>query len=108
MTEPFVAQLRTQGEALPLAATGTSAMTVRVEMPELWETIRVEVSPDEPVAALKRRALEVFLSGAAAPERFVLKLNGWNVLDESAPVASTGAGEGAVFLLTHRLRRPVR
>jgi hypothetical protein len=39
---------------------------------------------------------------------FVLKLNGWEVLDETASLAATGAVDGSIFLVTNRKRRPVR
>jgi hypothetical protein len=41
-------------------------------------------------------------------EDYVLKLNGWEVLDESASLAATGAVDGSIFLVTGRRRRPVR
>ena len=108
MTEPFVAQLRTRGEVIELAAAGP-AIVVRVEMPEVWDTVRVHASPDERVLTLKRRALEVLYPGTELhDEDYVMKLNGWEVLDESASLAATGAVDGSIFLVTHRRRRPVR
>jgi hypothetical protein len=58
MTEPFVAQLRTRGDTIELASPGGPAITVRVEMPEVWDAVRVHASPDERVLTIKRRALE--------------------------------------------------
>ena len=107
--EPFVAQLRTRGDTIELAAPGGPAITVRVEMPEVWDVVKVHASPDEPVLTIKRRALEALNPGAdMRDEAYVLKLNGWEVLDESASLAVTGAVDGSIFLVTNRRRRPVR
>jgi hypothetical protein len=38
----------------------------------------------------------------------VLKLHGWEVLDETATLAATGAVDGSIFVLTSRKRRPVK
>jgi hypothetical protein len=109
MTTPaFVNQLRARGEPIRIAPAGTPAITVRVEMAEVWDTVKLIVSPDEPVLTVKRRALEALYPAGEQHERFVLKLNGWEVLDESASVAATGAVDGSNYLLTFRNRRPVR
>jgi hypothetical protein len=108
MTEPFVNQLRTRGEAIELASPGGPAITVRVEMPEVWDVVRVHASPDERILLIKLRALEALSPGTEAHEEFVLKLHGWEVLDEDATLASTGAVDGSIFLITHRRRRAVR
>ena len=39
--EPFVAQLRTRGDTIELASPDGPAITVRVEMPEVWDVVRV-------------------------------------------------------------------
>ena len=109
MTEPFVAQLRTRGKVIELASPDGSAITVRVEMPEVWDVVRVHASPDEHALTVKRRALEALMPGAELhDEDYVLKLHGWEVLDESASLAATGAVDGSIFLVTNRRRRPVR
>lgn len=109
MTEPFVTQLRSRPDALELASPGDPAITVRVEVPEVWDVVRVHASPDERVITLKRRALEVLLPGSELrDEEFVVKLHGWEVLDEGASLAAAGAVDGSIFLITHRLRRAVR
>jgi hypothetical protein len=108
MTGPFVAQLRSRGDTLQMAPAGAPHIVVRVEMPEVWDTIRVAVSPDDSIVALKVRALEALYPTAEPHEEFVLKLRGWEVLDESVSVLRSGAIDGSCFLLTHRRRRPVR
>ena len=108
MKTPFVAQLRSRREPLQLAPAGGDAITVRVEMPEVWDTVAAVVSPAEPVTTLKRRALDALFPDGELQEDFVLKLRGWEVLDEQASLATVGAVNGSIFLLTHRRRRPVR
>lgn len=109
MTEPFVTQLRTRGRTIELASPDGPSMTVRVEMPEVWDVVRVHASPDERAITVKRRALEALMPGAELnDESYVLKLNGWEVLDETASLAATGAVDGSIFLVTGRRRRPVR
>ena len=108
MSAPFVAQLRSRPGIVRLGDDGAQRITVRVQMPEVWDVLRVETPAEEPVVSLKRRALEVLFPQAEFHEDFVLKLNGFEVLDESASVADVGAKNGSTFLLMHRRRRPVR
>jgi len=109
MTAPFVTQLRTRGDTIELASPDGPAITVRVQMPEVWDAVRVHASPDERAITVKRRALEALKPGAELrDEDYVLKLNGWEVLDESASLAATGAVDGSTFLVTYRWRRAVR
>jgi hypothetical protein len=108
MSAPFVTQLRTRGDVIQMAPVGTAAITVRVEMPEVWDVVRVSVLPAEPVSALKLRALAALYPAAERAEEFVMKLRGFEVLDEGASLESVGAIDGSIFLLTHRRRRPVR
>ena len=108
MTAPFVTQLRARGEALQLADAGTPSITVRVQMPDVWDTVRAVVSPDEPVVGLKVAALQALYPVGEYHEEFVLKFRGWEVLDENATLASAGAIDGSIFLLTFRRRRAVR
>lgn len=108
MTAPFVTQIRARSAPLQLAAAGAPAITVRVGMPEVWDTIKVVVSPDEPVIGLKVRALEVLYPKGEFHEEFVLKLHGWEVLDENLSLTAAGAVDGSIFLLSGRNRRPVR
>jgi hypothetical protein len=107
-SEPFVSGLRARRGTIDLSRSGDSAITIRVEMPEVWDTVRVVASSTEPVAAIKRAALEALFPSDAHGDEFVIKLRGWEVLDESASLADAGAADGSIFLLTHRRRRPVK
>jgi len=110
VSAPFVSTLRARPGEIRIASDGgaADALTVRVQMPEVWDVVRVVLPPTEPVVSLKRRALEALYPEATAHEQFVLKLGGFEVLDEQQSVADAGALNGSTFLLTHRRRRPVR
>ena len=108
MSEPFVTTLRARYTTIQLAPPGADAITIRVEMPEVWDVVRIVVAPSEPVLTVKARALEALFPEAELHEDFVLKLRGWEILDEAASLADAGALDGSILLLTHRRRRPVR
>ena len=90
-----------------MGAPGASALTIRVEVPERWDVALLSAAPTASVSAVKRAALH-----AVSPEDdaadYVIKLRGFEVLDESVSLADAGARDGSIFLLTHRRRRPVR
>lgn len=104
VTLPF----RARGTALALGADDASAITVRVQLPELWETIAVRCGGAVSVAALKTAALEAFGQRLHQAHEYVMKLRGHEVRDEAATVTGAGARDGSTFLLTYRHRRPVR
>ena len=106
MTTPFVTSLRARPETLVLG--NAPRLTLRVEMPEVWDAVRIQAPGAEPISAIKEKALEALYPNGASYADFVLKLNGYEVLDESVPLSQTGAIDGSTFLLTFRRRRPVR
>jgi hypothetical protein len=108
MSAPFVATVRSRPETVRLAPDGAPTIAVRVQMPEVWDVVRFAVPPTTTARELKLRALEELFPGATYPEDFVLKLRGWEVLDEAAPLAEIGVLDGSILLLTSRRRRPVR
>jgi hypothetical protein len=83
-------------------------MTLRVEVPEVWDVVRFEVTPSTPAAALKQRALEALVPDFSSPDEWVLKLRGFEILDERVPLSETGASNGSTFLITRRRRQPVK
>jgi hypothetical protein len=104
---PFVSELRTRDGALRIGS-GTPTMTLRVEAAEVWDAVIVETNPSSPVFELKRAAVTALLGAKANPDDFVLKLRGFEVLNEDVSLAEAGAIEGSIFLVTYRRRRPVR
>jgi hypothetical protein len=105
---PFVAQLRARPETIRLGTAGEPVITLRVQVPEVWDTVRIDAPPTTPVLVLKQRALETLLPGVE-PAEFVTKLRGFEVLDESASLSAAGVVSGSTLLVvTSRRRRPVR
>ena len=105
---PFVTQLRSRPGTLRLGTGTEPVITLRVQMLEVWDTLRVGAPGDTPVSMLKLRALELLVPDAAYPEDYVVKLRGFEVLDESLSLTGAGAGDGSIFLIHNRRRRPVR
>ena len=108
VVRPFVASLRSRPGVIGLHRAGESFLTLRVEMPEVWDTVCIEAAPATPVRLVKQAALDALYPNVADPTTVVVKLNGWEVKDESASVAAVGGLDGSTFLLTFRLKRPVR
>jgi hypothetical protein len=110
VSAPFVTTIRSRRSTIHLAPPGGTVITIRVEMPEVWDTVRMVVAPSEPVLAVKVAALQA-LYPEADPELhadFVVKLRGWEILDEAASLIEAGAIDGSILLLTFRRRRAVR
>jgi hypothetical protein len=106
--EPFVSQLRTGPEVLRLGDGTEPSIAIRVEIPEVWDAVRVETPLTEPVLAVKLRALDVLYPDADFHDQFVTKFRGFEVRDENVSIGSIGAVNGSTLLLTFRRRRPVR
>jgi uncharacterized protein (DUF2126 family) len=106
---PFAPALRV-GPQVPiqLGPPGTAQLALRVEMPEVWDAVRIDAAPTTPVRELKQQALAALYPDATTPAAFVMKLSGWRVDDEEWSVADVGARDGSIFLLTFRERRPIR
>jgi len=105
---PFAASLRARPETIRVGSGGAGAWMVRVQMPEVWDAVRLEVAPSASVLTLKQRALAELQPDVADPDELVTKLNGIEVLDEDVSLADAGALDGSTFLITYRRRRPVR
>ncbi len=82
-------------------------MKVRAQVLEAWDAIRVDADPSASVRSLKQLALRELYPENIPDEEFVVKLNGFEILDEDAPLSATGARDGSTFLITDRRRRPV-
>ena len=107
MSAPFVSTLRTSGSTITVGAPGASPITIRVEVPERWDVALISAAPTASVRDVKRAALR-FVSPEDDAAEYVIKLRGFEVLDENVTLADAGARDGSIFLLTHRRRRPVR
>jgi hypothetical protein len=108
MTVSLVNQLRARPRTIALGASDAPSITLRVQVPEIWDAVRIEAPVDEPVASVKARALEALLPAEEFPDEFVMKLHGAEIFDEQASVSAVGARDGSTFLLTRRRKRPIR
>jgi hypothetical protein len=108
MTTPFVASLRTRRDTIRLGAPGASAITIRVQLADAWDAVRIETPPSESVLAVKAAALAALAPEAEFHDDYVMKLRGFEVLDEQASLHEVGVQNGSIFLLAFRRRRPVR
>jgi len=108
MSTAFVNKLRARASTIRIAPDGAEAITIRVEMPEVWDVVAIVVSPSERVVTVKVRALEALFPEAEHHEDFVVKLRGWELLNEAESLADAGVIDGSILLITHRRRRPVR
>jgi hypothetical protein len=108
MSVPFPASLRARKETIRLAPDGVPAITIRVEMPDVWDVVRIEVLPSDQVLEVKTRALEALFPEAQFTDDFVMKLRGWEILDETMSLSDAGVIDLSILLVTHRRRRPVR
>jgi hypothetical protein len=105
----FVAQLRTTTRPpIQLAESGPGTITLRVEASDIWETLRVIARPETPVSEVKKRVVDELFPSNEFPDEFVLKLRGWEVLDENSSLADSGVVDGSILLLAYRRRRAVR
>ena len=104
---PFVGSLRTRGEPLRLGSPTGAPMKVRAQVLEAWDAIRIDADPSASVRSLKQLTLRELYPENIPDEEFVVKLNGFEILDEDAPLSATGARNGSTFLVTDRRRRPV-
>jgi len=105
---PFVSGLRTQGGAFKLgSASGQAVLQLRAQVLEAWDAIRIDADPSASVRSLKHLALKELYPGIQSDDQYMVKLHGWEILDEDAPISSTAAKTGSIFLITDRRRRPV-
>ena len=104
---PFVSQLRARPGTIEIGTDGESTLSVRVQIPEVWDAVRVSAAADTEVSTVKARAVEALL-GEADPERFLVKLRGTLVANEAVTLAEAGAVDGSTLLVTSRHRRPIR
>ena len=103
---PFVNALRTQGAPLRLGSGAGQVLHLRAQVLEAWDAIRIDAEPSESVKSLKQLALRTLLPDVNEDD-YVVKLHGWEILDENAPISSTKARNGSIFLISDRRRRPV-
>lgn len=107
MSAPFATQLRANRPPI-FVASGPTAITIRVEASDIWDTVRVTALPGTPVAEVKQRVVSALFAPGEHYDDFVLKLRGWEVLDPRVSLAEAGVVDGSILLFAYRRRRPVR
>jgi hypothetical protein len=108
MTAPFVTNLRTNGELIRLGSGDEPVIHLRVQVAELWDSVRADAPPSEPVISVKRAALDALYPVGIDPEEYVVRLHGFEILDESVSLVASGVRDGSILLLVKRRRQPVR
>lgn len=105
----FVTALRTRPTAVRLASEqAASIWTLRAQCAEAWDAVKVEVVADTRVRDVKQAAMSQLMPDVDDVDAYVVKLNGFEVMDESVSVQVAGAQDGSTFLIMSRRRRPVR
>jgi hypothetical protein len=108
MTVPFVSELRTSDDVIVVGGGDGGVLHLRVQVAEMWDALRVDAPESASVVSVKNAALEkVFPYGESAAE-FVVKLRGFEILDENESLGAAGIRNGSTLLLSRRRRRPVR
>lgn len=105
----FVTTLRTQPAALRLASEQAQTVwTLRVQSAEAWDAIKVDVVPESRVRDVKQAAMSQLMPDIDDLDAFVVKLHGFDIINEDASLHATGAVDGSTLLIISRRRRPVR
>jgi hypothetical protein len=105
---PFVTQLRTPAEPIALAAAGAPSITIRVQLLEAWDAVKVVAEPSASVATVKARALAVLAPDVPQPGDVVTKVGGFEIRDEAQSLRDAGVQDGATLLLHFRRRQPIK
>jgi hypothetical protein len=104
---PFVSGLRTRGAPFKLGSPSATPLQVRAQVLEAWDAIKIDANPEASVKSLKHLALQELYPDVRSDDEYMVKLHGFEILDENAPISSTAAKNGSTFLITDRRRRPV-
>jgi len=105
---PFVTQLRTPAEAIALAPPGAASITIRVQLLEAWDAVKMTVEPQMSVAIVKARALAALAPDVPQPGDVVTKLGGFEIRDEAISLREAGVKDGSTLLLHFRRRQPLK
>jgi hypothetical protein len=108
MTAPFVNELRTTDDVIRVGGGDGSVFHLRVQAAELWDTLRVDAPASGSVMSVKTAALDSFFPLGYNANEFVVKLRGFEIIDEERSLESAGVKDGSTLLLSQRRRRPVK
>jgi len=108
MSTPFVTELRTSDEVIVVDGGKGDTLHLRVQAAELWDAQRLDAPSSASVESVKAAALAQFYPSGTSSDEFVVKLRGFEILDESASLAASGVKDGSTLLIARRRRRAVR
>ena len=108
MSIPFVNELRAPDDVLRIGGDNGNVLHIRVQAAELWDALRVDAAATASLASVKKASLESFFPNGVNADEFVVKLRGFEILDESRGLADCGVRDGSTLLLARRRRRPVK
>lgn len=108
MTAPFVTEIRTSDDLITVGAGSGDTLHLRVQTAELWDALRLDAAASASVATVKEAALASFFPQGADSADYVVKVRGFEILDESESLAAAGIRNGSTLLIAMRRRRPVR
>ena len=91
-----------------MTAPVSSALRVRVSVPDVWDVVQLAAVPDWTVAQLKAAALSVATGRTLAPTEYLVKFRGAQVFDESVTLQALGVPDLASLIVLPARRRPVR
>jgi hypothetical protein len=103
-----VSTLRARSDTIRLVPPGAPGITIRAQVAEAWDAVRLEVSAAATVSTVKHHALLVIDPGGEAADCYAVKFKGIEVLDEDMTLADAGVVDGSTLLLLLRHRRAVR
>lgn len=108
MSVPFVSGIRTSDDVIVIGGGNGSVLHLRVQAAELWDTLRVDAPGSGSVESVKNAALDSFFPLGYNSSDYVVKLRGFEILDENQSLDTTGVKDGSTLLVSRRRRRPVR
>ncbi|MEO7041720.1 MAG: hypothetical protein ABI035_05615 [Gemmatimonadaceae bacterium] len=109
MSARFANSLRARPGVITIgAASSGSVVKFRVEVPSVWDVVRVDASSTDSIRTAKVYALNALVPDALFPDEYSVKLNGAEIFDESVSLVTAGVVDGSTLLVAHRRRRPVR
>ncbi len=109
MTAPFVSQLRASDDVVTLGVGAAGPqLHLRVQAAELWDAVQIVSPASGSIASVKQAALERFFPDGAAASEYVVKLRGFEILDEDTGLHASGVVDGSTLLIARRRRTPVK
>ena len=84
----------------------TTATTVRVWVPDVWQVVELPAAPDVTIAELKAAALQRTIGNSPNPADYVMKYRGALVADGDT-LAALNLPDNAPLVVLPARRRPV-